>query len=150
MVVYTVCCINRRLATKDRLAQWGLVDSLTCPLCQEEDEDIDHLFFQCSYAAGVWSKILAWQGITRTSMKWQDEVHWAIRYMKGRGSRAQVYRMTLAGTIYYLWLERNCRIFQHKHESMELIIRQIAQAVHCRGSHQAKLASRLQELNMYP
>ncbi|CAN4117930.1 unnamed protein product [Withania somnifera] len=142
--------LNRRLATKDRLAHWGLVDSLTCPLCQVDDEDIDHLLFKCPYAAGVWSKMLTWQGINRASMQWQDEVQWAIRYMKGRSSRAQVYRLTMAGTIYFLWLERNDRIFKHKQKTMELLIRQIVQAVHSRGSQYVKIASRLHDLNVYP
>lgn len=37
--------VNRRLATKIRLAKWGLVESMTYPLCQDVDEDIEHLLY---------------------------------------------------------------------------------------------------------
>ncbi|KAH0689390.1 hypothetical protein KY289_016748 [Solanum tuberosum] len=142
--------LNKRQLTKDRLAQWGLTKEVTCPLCQATDEDIDHLFFKCSNAEKVWRKLLGWQGIQRQSMNWQEEVQWAIRNMKGKSSKMQVYRMTMAGALYWLWRERNCRIFQKKQRTQESIVRQVIQEVHGRGSRQPRLASRLQELNVYP
>ncbi|WMV33597.1 hypothetical protein MTR67_026982 [Solanum verrucosum] len=119
-------------------------------MCQEDDEDIDHLFFDCSFSASVWTKLLAWQGIHRHVLKWNEEVQWAITHMKGRNSVVQVYRMTLVGTIYCLWMECNCRIFQNKQTSEERIIRRIIRDVHGRGSQHARLSGRLQQLNVYP
>lgn len=83
-----------------------LTDEVTCPLCQVSDEDIDHLFFKCSCAEKVWNKLLGWQGIQRQSMNWQEEVRWALRNMKGKNSKMQVYRMTLAGALIILVVER--------------------------------------------
>lgn len=45
--------VNGRLATKDRLAKWGILQVLTRPLCQQMDEDHDHIFFQCTCRRGV-------------------------------------------------------------------------------------------------
>ncbi|KAK4727170.1 hypothetical protein R3W88_032087 [Solanum pinnatisectum] len=132
--------LNRRLLTRDRLAQWGLADEVTCPLCQVSDEDIDHLFFQCYYA----------RSIRRQNLNWQEEVRWAMRNMRGKNSMMQVYKMTLAGALYCLWIKRNCRIFLKKQRPPESIIRQVIQEVHGRGSQQPRLASRLKELNVYP
>ncbi|WMV24145.1 hypothetical protein MTR67_017530 [Solanum verrucosum] len=91
-----------------------IVASLTCLLCQEEDEDIEHLFFECSFTSNVWNKILTWQGIQRPSLKWQDEVQWALAHIKSKNNVTQEYRMTLAGP--YIVYERNetTKIFQHK------------------------------------
>uniref|UniRef100_M1BIU6 Non-LTR reverse transcriptase n=1 Tax=Solanum tuberosum TaxID=4113 RepID=M1BIU6_SOLTU len=47
--------LHRRLSTKDRMEKWGIITDVTCPLCQQEDEDIDHLFFECNlYGTGCW------------------------------------------------------------------------------------------------
>ncbi|KAG5611437.1 hypothetical protein H5410_022718 [Solanum commersonii] len=50
----------------------------------------------------VWTKFLAWRGIHKPVLKWHEEVQWALTYLKGQNSIAQVYMMTLAGTIYCL------------------------------------------------
>lgn len=38
--------LHRRLQTKDRLACWVSLKDILCPLCQEENEEIDHMLFQ--------------------------------------------------------------------------------------------------------
>ncbi|KAK6780442.1 hypothetical protein RDI58_022626 [Solanum bulbocastanum] len=90
--------VKERLATKDRLAKWGIMQVLTCPLCQLTNKDHDHLFFQCAYAAEVWRSILHWQGKTRSAMNWTNEIQWAVQYMKGRSNMSLVYRMSMANT----------------------------------------------------
>ncbi|KAK4733579.1 hypothetical protein R3W88_007840 [Solanum pinnatisectum] len=107
------------------MTKWGVTTNLTCPLCQEEDENIEHLFFTCKFTAGVWNKLLAWKGIQHIGMKWHEEVQWEIKYMKGSNKIAQVYMLCLAGTIYHMWIECNCRIFQAKQRSEEYMIRHI-------------------------
>ncbi|KAK6803188.1 hypothetical protein RDI58_000972 [Solanum bulbocastanum] len=61
---------------------------MTWRLCQDEDEDIDHLFFECSSSAGVWTMILAWKGIKKLGLAWHNEVQWALKHMKGKSSVA--------------------------------------------------------------
>ncbi|KAH0657334.1 hypothetical protein KY285_032216 [Solanum tuberosum] len=117
--------LNRRLLTKGRLAQWGLTEE-------------------------VWSKLLGWQGIQRQIMNWQEEIRRAVRNMKGKNSKMKVYKMTMAGALYWLWRERNGRLFQKKQRTPESIVQQVIQEVHERGSRQPRLASRLQEFNVYP
>ena len=65
-------------------------------------------------------------------MKWHEEVQWAIKYMKGKNSTAQVYRMALVGTIYHMWIERNCKIFQSKQRNEEYMIRHIISEIYGR------------------
>ncbi|KAK4731698.1 hypothetical protein R3W88_024686 [Solanum pinnatisectum] len=148
--LYTMYRIPITLSTKDKMAKWGITNVLTYPMCQLEDEDIDHLFFECSFMAGIWNKLLAWQGIHRTGLDWKGEIQWAIKHITSRNSTPQVYMMTLVGTIYNLWWERNYRIFQNKQRNEEFMTRLITREINNRGSQQRKLISRLQELNVYP
>ncbi|XP_075086261.1 uncharacterized protein LOC142168973 [Nicotiana tabacum] len=87
--------VHGRLYTKDSLANWGLIEDQTCPLCNETPETINHLFFQCPTSAAIWNKILQWKGIGRQAQPWEEELQWAIVYHNGKSTNAEVYRMSL-------------------------------------------------------
>ncbi|XP_016450093.1 uncharacterized protein LOC107774942 [Nicotiana tabacum] len=97
----------RRLQTRDRLRRWGCVEDDTCPLCHTEEETIDHLFFKCLFSTQIRTAVLEWQRVHRHAMTWDQELKWAEQYCKGRSSNAEIYRMSLAGSIYYILQERN-------------------------------------------
>ncbi|XP_075076500.1 uncharacterized protein LOC142163143 [Nicotiana tabacum] len=138
-----------RLNTKDKLVSWGVRDEQVCPLCEEDNESINHFFFSCVWSANVWVKLLQWLGIHRAAMCWQDELKWAILHMR-RKTVVAIYRMVLAGSIYFLWQERNLRIFQAKRRSFEVVTRLIVQEMFCRGSMQNTLARKMEQYNHYP
>lgn len=141
--------LHRRLLTKVRLTKWERVESDTCPLCDQDLETIDHLFFVCPYISAIWMKLLAWQGINRHTMTWQNDVYSAIANVRGKNN-AQIYHMTLAGSVYYYRQERNHRVLQGKSQNAEVIKKKIIQDVHGRGFLYPRLEKRLEELNMYP
>ncbi|XP_060182984.1 uncharacterized protein LOC132612931 [Lycium barbarum] len=142
--------VSRRLLTRTRLAKWGIIIEVKCPLCERVDEDINHLLFECSFSATMWEKVLAWQGIQRIAMPWQQEVFWAICHAKGRTGRAEVYRMALASSVYHIWQERNWRVFQKRSRSAAELTRLIIQEVHCRRGKKGETARALDNLNFYP
>ncbi|XP_019248326.1 PREDICTED: uncharacterized protein LOC109227583 [Nicotiana attenuata] len=139
-----------KLYTKDRLLKWGSITSAECVLCEAADESHDHLFFTCKYSSSVWEKVLNWAGIGRRARIWSEEIKWASTYATGRKADAAIYRMILAGAVYYLWQERNWRIFKKKKRKAEELVRMIVQDIHCRGSKWLKLEKKLQALNFYP
>ncbi|XP_019241488.1 PREDICTED: uncharacterized protein LOC109221461 [Nicotiana attenuata] len=139
-----------KLYTKDRLAKWGIVNNMICPLCESEDESREHLFFLCKYSESVWSRLLKWQGIRRKHMGWIMEQEWVERYARGKNGSADIYRMTLAACVYAIWQERNLRVFQNKKRDAEWLTRSIVQDVHVRGANKVKIASKLGTMNWYP
>lgn len=100
-------------------------------------------FFHYPYSSEVWKAILSWQGISTSSYKWSEEIQWANRYMK------VVYKLTTANTVYWLWMERNKRVFKQKQQPAVALIRHIIQEIHGRGSRYPRIATRLLKLNMY-
>ncbi|XP_019258169.1 PREDICTED: uncharacterized protein LOC109236442 [Nicotiana attenuata] len=112
---------HRRLMTKDRLRGLGYVEDITCSLCNSEEETVDHKFFECTYSSRVWTAMLQWQGIQRQPMMWGNELEWAGKYYKGRNTTAELYKLILAGTLYYIWKERNGRIFKGVQRSEDLM-----------------------------
>lgn len=47
---------KERLYTRDRMIKWGMASSSTCPLCENEDADKQHLLFKCSTSSIIWQK----------------------------------------------------------------------------------------------
>ncbi|XP_019233163.1 PREDICTED: uncharacterized protein LOC109213791 [Nicotiana attenuata] len=139
-----------RLYTRDRLAKWGVMTELICPLCDNDDESIEHLFFKCNFSAALWGKMLTWMEINRGPMGWNQELAWTVMNANGKDTKAGIYRLTMTGYVYYLWKERNLRIFQKKSRSVEVLSRLITQDVHCRGQWDRKLAGQLRRMNFFP
>ncbi|XP_009617973.1 uncharacterized protein LOC107811610 [Nicotiana tabacum] len=141
---------HRRLLTRDRLIKWGVVADKTCPLCNLEDESIEHVFFKCEISTQIWKHILQWQGIKRDSKCWDEELTWVVQNASGKSPGAAVYRMLLSAIIYYIWNERNQRVFTNKQQGKEVIIKKIVQDVHHRGAMKQRIAKWLEQLNFYP
>lgn len=121
--------IQGRISTKERLAKQGITVDQTCMLCSREQECIDHLFFECDFSKEIWSRILKWQRIHRQLKLWQEEIEWANIEMRSNNPTAKVFRMTFAGCVYYIWQERNFRIFQNKKRTVDVIIRLLVQDI---------------------
>lgn len=49
--------LQNKVATTDRILKWGIACSITCKLCNTENESLHHLLFQCGYSAKVWKEI---------------------------------------------------------------------------------------------
>lgn len=47
-----------RLSTKDRLFNWGVVQSTECMLYVNGVETHNHLFFECSFSNWLWKQFL--------------------------------------------------------------------------------------------
>lgn len=46
--------VLNRLATKFKLAHWNMVNDTTWGLCNNAEEDVNHLFFNCVYSTTIW------------------------------------------------------------------------------------------------
>jgi hypothetical protein len=53
--------------TANRLARWGLEHPEKCPLCDQEDETVQHLLVSCVFAREVWAQILSKVGLQHLS-----------------------------------------------------------------------------------
>jgi len=91
-----------------------------------------------------------WLSSNRVSNGWTEELTWAIEHASSKTIQAEIYRMTLAAAIYYIWQERNYRNFQNKERNTEIITKVIIQSIHCRASMIPRLIGFMHKLNFYP
>ncbi|GJW71876.1 reverse transcriptase domain, reverse transcriptase zinc-binding domain protein [Tanacetum coccineum] len=111
--------IQQKLKTQDRLRQWDVGPSidlnlLKCPLCDLVPDSHDHLFFECSFSSQVWSKVRVLCGMDAIPPHLSDVVAFIVPLSKGKTVVSIISRIVVAATSYYIWLERNGRLFKKK------------------------------------
>ncbi|KAJ9541666.1 hypothetical protein OSB04_028172 [Centaurea solstitialis] len=106
--LWSACYI--RLPTQDRILAWKEVPpDFVCSLCGVEQDSHDHLFFRCPYAIDVWRKVKNEVGLHGFHESWnlilQDLV-------SGQGPGRLIQKLALAASVYFIWMERNNRLFK--------------------------------------
>ncbi|XP_058217275.1 uncharacterized protein LOC131328341 [Rhododendron vialii] len=115
----------RRLSTKERLRHRGLTIDSVCVLCSQRDETLQHLFFACSYFRSIWMVILQRFLVQRDPEEWDSELRWAIDHCRGKSFRSFLLKLVLAAGVYYIWLERNSRVFGGNHRGVAQVLASI-------------------------
>ena len=95
---------SSRLATNERLLNWGMVVKPNRVLRSQVSETHEHLLLRCSYSGMVWSKVLARFQIRRCLFPWTIELGWAMHHLYKSCFKVLAYKLIFATTIYHLWM----------------------------------------------
>ncbi|KAI8539117.1 hypothetical protein RHMOL_Rhmol09G0156000 [Rhododendron molle] len=93
------------------------------------EESHAYLFFDCQFSAIIWSRVLRKNNISRGPFSLHQELIWASAQRKGKSFCSTVYKLSLAATSYFLWGERNMRIFQNKSRDVDGLVAAILDAI---------------------
>nr|GEW57021.1 reverse transcriptase domain, reverse transcriptase zinc-binding domain protein [Tanacetum cinerariifolium] len=123
---FSMACAWDMIRTMDDivnwLRQWDVGPSidlnlLRCPLCDLVPDSHDHLFFECAFSSHVWSKVRVLYGMDSIPPCLIDVTTFIIHISKGKTAVSTLSRLVLAATSYYIWLEKNGRLFKKKTSS---------------------------------
>lgn len=108
-----------KLKAKDRLS--FLDPNTTCVLCSQGEDSHGHLFFACTWASSIWTKIRSWLRITRR----MSTLNSALKGLKScrNGLEFRMRRVSLAIVVYLIWQERNKRVFDSNCSSVDHMFR---------------------------
>ncbi|KAJ6675050.1 hypothetical protein OIU85_011247 [Salix viminalis] len=88
-------------------------EDTTCRLCTRVQETHDHLFFMCRYSLQVWKYIQAKAHTRWPNLSWNSLVEWTSRRCQDtKSTNNKIGALIFAAAVYYIWQERNKRIFQ--------------------------------------
>lgn len=106
-----------KLKTKDRLTY----TDTTCVLCSQDEESHAHLFFSCRWTSLLWAKVRSWLNNNRR----MSTLHSAIRGLNTgkKDLNSRMRRVSLGIVVYLIWQERNKRVFEMSHNSVDLMFR---------------------------
>ncbi|XP_071719342.1 uncharacterized protein [Rutidosis leptorrhynchoides] len=107
--------LRRRIPTRIELDKRGIdLNSVRCPLCDDDVETIDHTLFFCRHSYEVWDRVFKWWGLGVISNLSVNEA------FRGKSNRAM---SQMGNTIwqamewtckYLIWRNRNLKVFSNK------------------------------------
>ncbi|KAJ9561654.1 hypothetical protein OSB04_006814 [Centaurea solstitialis] len=120
-----------RLPTQDRMYSWKQDHhELRCSLCNACMDSHSHLFFECSFASDVWSRI-------KVKVNWLDaptswDVMMDVLAVTCTSSRPLMQKLALSATVYMIWQERNRRLFTANRTHVIELVKNIMDVVQLR------------------
>ncbi|GJZ40645.1 protein LAZ1 [Tanacetum coccineum] len=121
---YLWLLMRTSLKTQDKLRPWDVDPTtdlavLRCSLCGVQMDSHEHIFFECGYSSKVWSLIRKLAGMENVPPILEDIVAWFHPMAAKRSFINVVGKLLFAATAYYIWLERNNRLFKNTRRSPE-------------------------------
>ncbi|CAA7058554.1 unnamed protein product [Microthlaspi erraticum] len=95
-----------RSPTLDRMSAWGYDSDGTCLLCGIELETRDHLFFECSFSASVWRRLMFCLNLHNVPGHWAQLLDWLTSASLDTTKKLALLQ-DWQGAVYELWKERN-------------------------------------------
>ncbi|XP_071726052.1 uncharacterized protein [Rutidosis leptorrhynchoides] len=121
--------VQKRLVTQDKLMKWYPPLSFKCVLCDQCNDSHEHLFFGCEYAKKVWDSLkhrLLFKGLP-------GDLNMMVNILSDYPYTKHIWnviiRVVLVAVVYYVWQERNWRIFKAKNRSVDELVKIIVQHV---------------------
>ncbi|CAN0845480.1 Putative ribonuclease H protein At1g65750, partial [Linum grandiflorum] len=119
----------KKIATIDNFQRRGFHLENKCVLCGKAVETVDHIFIVCSFSYKVWCLIVSTLSIHGPNL---FDVIGLISSWKGMNCTSQFRFATTAvlhSFFWYIWKERNNRIFRNSSPSTKYLSRKILLAV---------------------
>ncbi|GJS73828.1 putative reverse transcriptase domain-containing protein [Tanacetum coccineum] len=109
--------MRKSLKTQDNIRPWDVgpdvdISRLRCPLCNLHPDSHDHLFFECSFSSQVWRHVRHLADMDVVPSTAQDIVSHLLPLSNKRTAKSIIGRLVLAASAYFVWIERNNRLFK--------------------------------------
>ncbi|GJU38853.1 putative RNA-directed DNA polymerase [Tanacetum coccineum] len=126
--------MRRSLKTQDKLRHWDIdpytdLTRLRCSLCGTQQDSHEHLFFECNYSSKVWCSVCDLVGMDNVQPVLDDIINWFQPLTKKHTIQSIVGKILFAASNYYIWSERNNRLFKNTRRSPKELRDQIVVTV---------------------
>ncbi|KAJ9536551.1 hypothetical protein OSB04_un000303 [Centaurea solstitialis] len=139
--MWTAC--HGRLPTQDRIRTWKHdPPDFVCALCGSGPDSHSHSFFMCPFSLVVWSRIKVEVGLGGFPDDWNLLVD---RLNDNQGPKRKIQKLALSGAVYFIWRERNRRLFTSVKMDSEQIFRQIRDVIISRMAWRSVASTRRDE-----
>ncbi|GKD73279.1 RNA-directed DNA polymerase, eukaryota, reverse transcriptase zinc-binding domain protein [Tanacetum coccineum] len=119
--------MNKRVPTRVNLDKRGIdLDSVRCPLCDNDIETEDHLFASCTIANDVWKlEVMAWWKVSGVLVTCVDDAAILAHRVLILPKLKKAFDVAVNTTLWHLWKFRNNAIFSSKCPRKELLLNDI-------------------------
>nr|XP_043619767.1 uncharacterized protein LOC122591571 [Erigeron canadensis] len=111
--------VKKKLKTQDMLQPWDVNGPVSCAFCGIQPDLHCHLFFECGFAAQVWNGICNSVQLDSYSDDWNIVLASFTSISTLKRVDAIIAKLVLGVSLYFIWQERNFRLFQQKRRSAQ-------------------------------
>ncbi|XP_021996318.1 uncharacterized protein LOC110893520 [Helianthus annuus] len=131
--------VNKKLKTQDVMSRWNSSGNanynlLCCSLCTSGPDSHEHLFFECSFGLQIWNGVKVLAGMEEVCNKWDSIYEYLVRFGSSKSARIVIGKLVVGATAYFVWQERNMRLFSTKKRSasrlVEIILATVRMKLH--------------------
>nr|XP_043625569.1 uncharacterized protein LOC122596994 [Erigeron canadensis] len=111
--------------------QWDVnpdVDML-CPFCKLQPDSHSHLFFECDYSMQVWKSVYMKAGLQQRSSDWNVIIQQLLPKARRKSMQNVLDKLLLAASVYFIWQERNARLFMQGSRNVNGVAEQILSTI---------------------
>jgi hypothetical protein len=108
------------------------MNMMCCLLCYRCNDSHGHLFFECEFSASVWKTISLKIGMEQVGSRWDDIIEWLKQRAKSSTITNVLGRLLVAASAYFIWQERNNRMFNNQNRSSNVLLNVIMDTVRYR------------------
>ncbi|XP_022003175.1 uncharacterized protein LOC110900598 [Helianthus annuus] len=129
--------IKDKLKTQDRLSIWEAgsatnLNLMCCPLCRNNRNSRDHLFFKCVFASKVWHEVKKMVDLDTVTDTWSSVLTWIEQHSTTKSLEGIATKLIIAASTYFIWQERNSRLFTQACRSSQDVAQVIISTVRLR------------------
>ncbi|CAN0926381.1 LINE-1 reverse transcriptase homolog [Linum grandiflorum] len=114
-----------KIASQDNLQKRGFLLANRCVLCYKELESIDHMFLSCEFTMSIWRKTSSALSIHGPLSSSVCDVISSWKGLNCISTFQVAMKGILHSILWFIWLERNDRIFKGKEKSSNAVFRRI-------------------------
>ncbi|XP_071729653.1 uncharacterized protein [Rutidosis leptorrhynchoides] len=118
--------LKKRLPVHVELDKRGIdLNSTRCPLCDGDLETVDHTLIFCNHALDVWMRIYRWWGMGNFNNFSISEIANEDINVPSSSRGSKVWQAVKWACAYYIWKNRNNKIFKGKNWSGPVALSEI-------------------------
>ncbi|XP_021996203.1 uncharacterized protein LOC110893402 [Helianthus annuus] len=126
--------IHKKLKTQDVMCKWNTSGNanfnlMCCSLCSSGPDSHEHLFFECGYASRVWDGVKAKADMRAISNRWSDIFGHLTGVVNSKKAMHVISRLVVSASAYFIWNERNRRLFTRKRREHDQLVNVILSTV---------------------
>ena len=123
---FTWLALRNKCWTSDRLSRRGLPHQDKCPLCDQEEETIDHVLLACVFAMTMWAAVCT----TLVKPEWmptpQDSLQsWLCTKQRMNTMATKDLHAILLLALWELWKHRNAIVFDGARPSIDQLLQRV-------------------------
>ncbi|KAK1425940.1 hypothetical protein QVD17_21305 [Tagetes erecta] len=120
---------KERLLTQDRMDRWDGSSDRKCVFCKTQPDSHSHLFFECPFSRRIWDSLCGKALLESYPSDLKSCISNLSNEAMGKSFKSIVQRLMLAAMVYFIWQERNIRLFQEKCRNYEEVCKLIEETV---------------------